>query len=388
MKIKEIKNIDSKFAWSFLGVLLGLIFGGLSVYSVFFQIKRPEIHFEITNDSDVLEFNEKVGLLDITYDSISLSRSNQALRIVTFKVINKGQQDILSTLYDDSVPLGFSILNGKFVEIPRVVSPSDEYFVKNLKINTDTLGNATFSRVIIESQKSFTIKSLILYNIGNQPILKAFGKIAGMDTIYIDNLSKSRKETSFFNGVVNGSFAIQVIRFLIYGIPAIILCVLLIIVLIYLDDWKEKRKKVNIVNLFKNYHKNRLTVNDDLIFNIYLKKNFYNLIDFQKLLKDENELKSTYALLKNPDWEKPLQDTIKNIAVDKKLRRKCNSQIKNAYIYRRLLEIGILIEDDMGVKIDNCKNAILDDFLQFVTNQQTKSKLFERDIILDSLDIG
>jgi len=371
MKLSNIRNLDSKFAWSFLGVMIGLIFGGLTIYSVFFQIKRPEIHFEILSDSDVLEFNEKIGLIDITYDGMSLSKNNQALRIITFRVINKGQQDILNTLYDDFSPLGFTILNGRFAEAPRVIAPNDddEYFIKNLKITIDTAGNASFSKVIIECQKYFIIKALVIYNTVKLPQLKVHGKIAGMNSIIIDNLCKNGKDLSFWRTIINGSFAIQSARLIIYGIPFLVTSILFLIGIAIISSWNDNRIKIKIVKQFKKYHKQRLTDKDQIIFDIFLKEGKDEILEFNRFLSNKENINSTYNLLKNPSWEKQFKESNKDSGDKISFRKILKNKKQCAYLYCRLIKIGIIIQNNDGPKIDLNKKAILDDFISFVNIQ-------------------
>jgi hypothetical protein len=178
---------------------------------------------------------------------------------------------------------------------------------------------------------------------------------------------------SFWNRILNGSFVIQFTRLFIYGIPFLIISILILLGLVAFSEWRDKRKKVKAVNLFKSYHQQRITDKDQIMFNTYLKKGKAQLVEFSKFLSSERRINFTYNLLKNPNWEMQLKEMIKmkkSQGINLSFRRIYERRKHRAYLYRRLIEIGILIQNNDGPQVDESKKALLDDFLSFINRQK------------------
>ena len=93
--ISGFKNMENKFAWSFLGFLMAVIFGFITLYLGFVKENKPDLNYVVTADSSVLDIKEQLGSLDVLYEGESLSKRKQDLRFITFKVINQGNSSIL-----------------------------------------------------------------------------------------------------------------------------------------------------------------------------------------------------------------------------------------------------------------------------------------------------
>jgi hypothetical protein len=133
----SIRTLDNKFAWSFVGVLLALVFGGIGVYAGFFYERKPDVTFEVISNTPVFDVRENVSKLEVLFAGNNIKQSGQALRVITLRVINNGQQDILKTFYDENDPLGFSVVSGSLVEPPQLLYASNDYLARNLKLNLE-----------------------------------------------------------------------------------------------------------------------------------------------------------------------------------------------------------------------------------------------------------
>ena len=76
-----LNSIDKKYAWSLLGVVLAVLFGGLTVYSEFVRDRKPKLRFEVVSNTGVLDVREELGQLEILYDGIDIKKSKQSLRV-------------------------------------------------------------------------------------------------------------------------------------------------------------------------------------------------------------------------------------------------------------------------------------------------------------------
>lgn len=52
--IMKIKNLDSKFSWSFLGFVIGIIGIGISIYAIFFHHPAPDLTYRVLTNTNVV----------------------------------------------------------------------------------------------------------------------------------------------------------------------------------------------------------------------------------------------------------------------------------------------------------------------------------------------
>lgn len=132
--ITTLQNIEHKFSWSFIGFLLAIIFGLLTIYIGFLKESRPNLRFEILSNTSVLDVKEELTNLEIIYDGIDINKLNQSIRLIVFRVINVGQDDILKGYYDENDLFGFSIKNGKIIKT-EILNASNDYLDRSVHIN-------------------------------------------------------------------------------------------------------------------------------------------------------------------------------------------------------------------------------------------------------------
>lgn len=303
---EKLKSIESNFPWSFLGFLLAIIFGGLSVYLGFYKHNSPQLNYLITSSSGVLDIKEELGNLDVLYEGKSLSSKNQDLQVITFKVINQGNATINNNSYDSELPLGFLLQQGLLAEEPQVINTSNEYIKNKLLLTTKDNKTVTFPQLIIEPDEFFEIKVLILYDIGKKPSLKPIGKIANVTkiNIYNDYINKLN-ETSFFERMLIESPIIQILRLTIYGITFFILLILTFVIGDAVEKYRESKRKKKLLLTFKNYKKGQLSRTDELFFDTYISKGIEGLKLISGLVNDQElMLEITNAINANEDLSK------------------------------------------------------------------------------------
>ena len=61
-----LRAMEKKFALALVGVILAIIFGLVSLYSLF-HVRRPHIALEITNESNVLDVKKPVEDLVVSF---------------------------------------------------------------------------------------------------------------------------------------------------------------------------------------------------------------------------------------------------------------------------------------------------------------------------------
>lgn len=248
--ITRLQNIEKKYALTFLGFVLAIIFGGLTIYSTFFQKKAPAIKYEIESSAGVFDVREDVGKLDVIFDGVNLRETRQMLTLMTLKVSNVGSEPVRISDYDDRDPLGFSISPGEIIKA-ELLRANKPYLTKNLNVITSTPTNtatAVFSPVIIEVGDSFWVKILILHKEKTIPELKPIGTIAGAGDTILIGLAEKNVAPSFLKQVFDGTIQVQIIRSFAYFFTFIFGIVLMMIPFAVVQEFFDRRRRKKVID--------------------------------------------------------------------------------------------------------------------------------------------
>jgi len=211
MLVNSIKIYLGRVNWSFVGVILALILGLFSIY-VFFDGENPNITFDIINEVNVFDVHKPLDELNIYFREEDIQQKNLNLRIISIKIENTGNLDILQNFYDENVVYGLQVDNGQIIE-SRLVDSNSKYLMSNL--NLETVNNTVeFSKLIFEENKYFIIEILVLHDKNEGPTLVPLGKIAGIEKLEVKKSYTERQ--SFFDALFSGSLVVQMIRLPIY----------------------------------------------------------------------------------------------------------------------------------------------------------------------------
>jgi hypothetical protein len=213
-KVSWLKKLEARYAWSFWGLVAGLIGIALAIWSV--REKRPEVSYVVVSESNVLDVHTPVAALDVLYQGESLQKRALNLRIVTIRVQNTGDLDILQGAYDQQTPWGFRITSGRIVEI-RVVGASSQYLSMNLRPHLVSPEQVSFAKVILDRGSYLTVQCLVVHSKGADPAVVPTGKIAGIQQLVILKQPASGGG-QFFRDNFGGPLQIQVIRTCGYGL--------------------------------------------------------------------------------------------------------------------------------------------------------------------------
>ena len=246
----SLNALDKRYAWSLLGFFLAAVVGALTIYTEFIRDRGPDLRFELTSSTSVLDAREKLGKLKILYDGIDITRSKQSLRVEVVRGVNLGTDDILIGHYDVAAPLGFSVSGGKLLRVD-LLDASSGYLRSNLKISVRDSSEATFAPVILESGEFFIFKALILHSNDSMPEIKPFGKIAGIKELSIRESSPPEGQKSFWNHTFDGDVWIQAARLIPYTFGLLLVIVVIIVPVFLISSWLTKRKKRANVTQFK-----------------------------------------------------------------------------------------------------------------------------------------
>lgn len=163
---KSLELRDRKFL---IEVLLALLFSVFSIYTFVYE-KRTSLTLEILSNTSVLAIHEKVSNLNIFYEGMDITQRRETLRIITVRLLNDGEVDILKNFYDENDPVGFTLVGGQIVKTPELLDASNEYLRTKMNHTLVDPNKVTIDPVILESGEYFVFKILILSPENTQPV--------------------------------------------------------------------------------------------------------------------------------------------------------------------------------------------------------------------------
>ncbi len=207
-----------------LGVLGFLVPTSLALFFGINSLSNQDagLAYEIVNEVDVLDVRSSVEDLKITFQRQDIQENNLNLRIYTIRVKNTGEIDILQSHFDQDVPWGVRVANGKVIEA-KTVGGSSEYL--RTKVNPRVVSEdfVEFSQSIIEKSAFLNFDLLVLHTKGEPPDIKPTGKVAGIKEIPITRILTKDSDSGFFSDLFPGSLSIQLVRFASYVVGAVLL---------------------------------------------------------------------------------------------------------------------------------------------------------------------
>jgi len=172
--------IDRKFAWSFLGFVLTGVSLALAVW--FFMNSSPGIpslKFAIVADSKVVQVSKRLPDLKVLFRGSDILDSEQNLSVITLRIENDGQADILEGGFDSTIPWGAKFDKSTIVSA-TVEGATSSYLRDRFKVRITAPDRLEFDKVILEHGNSVDLSVLVLNNAKNEVSVVATGKVAGI----------------------------------------------------------------------------------------------------------------------------------------------------------------------------------------------------------------
>lgn len=220
-----LKRIESRYAWSFLGAVIGAV--GLILATVALRERRPEISFLILNESNVLDIHTPVASLDVLYQGESIQGHQLNLRLITLRIENTGDVDIVQGQYDQRLPWGFTVSNGRVVEI-RTLNSNSSYLRTSLAPRQISPNGVAFEKVVFDRGRFILLQVLVIHRKEAAPSVVPTGKIAGMDHFTVVHATTSGGDR-YLRETFGGGIFVQLLRAAAYGF-AFVLAVLAIVI--------------------------------------------------------------------------------------------------------------------------------------------------------------
>lgn len=263
-----LTRLDKAFAWSFLGFVLAIVFGGISLYTEFIKDDSPLIEFELLSNAPVIDVREKLADLEVLYRKEDISKSGQALSVFLVRVINHGSANLLAAHYDPRTPLGILVSGATLVKA-EVVSSSSDYLSKAARVNLGA-PNVTFEPVILEPNQWFLVKLLLLHDADSLPQLESQGKIAGMQAIPVVPPVPASDAEGFWAKAFEGSAWTQLVRLVAYFFGFILCVTVIVLPALLASEMLERGKRRRLIHQFKAGTKLPIDPADEFVFDGFL----------------------------------------------------------------------------------------------------------------------
>ncbi|MBE0646988.1 MAG: hypothetical protein IH596_04305, partial [Bacteroidales bacterium] len=350
----KLSKVDQKFSWSFLGFIIGIIGIGFAIYTIFFFEKVPVIKYEVISNTNVLDVKENVSRLDILFDSVSVKKTGQNLRVITLKISNEGNENLNADYFDKKYPLGFQIEGARIVQKPELLEFSNDYIKETIELN-DTLDNKIlFSNIIIDQGEYFIVKTLTLSDAKVVPTIKPLGYISGSGAprLVIINEENETTPKSFFTKLFYGNLGYHIARFFLYLIIIGISIFLIAFPISQIQEKKQEKNKKKHVRKFKQNTKIDKEKLSEIVFDFYLEDGESSLFRIKKILsmpdklkgyKNYLELREEYERFEYSGFRHRLEEQREMIIYDSRQNLDEDShRIHRISLFDQLVEKGII----------------------------------------------
>lgn len=248
--LEGFTSIDRKFPWSFLGFLFGVIFFFVGLYLAVFYTKSPGVRFEIISESPVYDIRENLTKLEVLFDGENIRQKHEALSLVSIRIVNDGNANLSKSAFDErALPL-LTIPDSKIITI-EALSYSNNYLKEFGKVLQVGSNQAAIQPVILDQGDSFAFRLLILHKDGQMPQVQVEGKIEGIKDLEVVKAALPENIT-FSQKAFAGDFLVQIARVAVYLFGGVVAIGGIAASMEAFNDWNAKRRRRNVVRLFKS----------------------------------------------------------------------------------------------------------------------------------------
>lgn len=249
-------KVNLGLAIGLISLLIAIFFGVYGIYSAY-QEDKTDISFEIINEANVFDVREPMDNLTISYEGEDIQEKNLNIRIITFRVTNVGNVNILQNYYDANDIWGAQVNEGKIIRI-KLIDSNSNYIKSNLKPRLYDIKTIEFTKTIFEKGDYFTLEIFVLHNKDKSPSIITRGKIAGIDEIKLVDNSVEKEET-FINKLFYGGFIINLIRLILSIFSIFAILGTHVGVMNLLNAYRRRICKKTVVDtLLKELHENNV----------------------------------------------------------------------------------------------------------------------------------
>lgn len=234
---------DRHFPWSFLGVLLAVLFGVFGVYTGLFYARTPQVRLETLGNVPVLSVREEVKDLVITFAGEDIRRTGKQLSLLTFQIRNSGRASVKTGDFDLARPLEISVDVGRIIRV-ELLSSSSPYLQQVLGTCPVDSARMVLPAFILEPNEYATWKVIVLHPTEQRPLLRISGKVAGVGDFELRDASSPSPENRAIPPW-SGGLSVQLIRVGTYGLGLLLVILAItsatVIILGYARSYNRRR---------------------------------------------------------------------------------------------------------------------------------------------------
>jgi hypothetical protein len=246
---EKFKSFDQKYALSFFGFWLGLLFGGIGVYTAFFYEKKASLYFETQSNAPVYKINEKIPSLDIKFEGEEINSKKLSLSLLTIKIGNDGNAPISKNDYDADFPISLTVDANKIIRYD-VLFVSNKYIGDALKIVQPLPSKLVINPLIIDEGQYFILKLLVINSEETLPQITAGGKIVGIDSIKVFDSAQQAQKESFWVATFKGGITTQATRLIGYFAGAVLIIIIFIGTIVSVSEFFTKKKRRRLIKRY------------------------------------------------------------------------------------------------------------------------------------------
>ena len=246
---EKFKKFDQKYALSFFGFWLGLLFGGIGVYTTFFYEKKAALYFETQSNAPVYKINEKIPSLEIKFEGEEINSKKLSLSLLTIKVGNDGSASISKSDYDSEFPVSLAVDAIKIIRYD-VLFTSSKYIGDALRISQVSPSKLVLNPIIIDQGQYFILKLLVINSEDTLPRVTSDGKIVGVESIRVFDSAQQNQKSSFIAVAFKGDFTMQITRLICYSFGFILSLFIIIGSIISISEFLSKKKRRRLIKRF------------------------------------------------------------------------------------------------------------------------------------------
>jgi hypothetical protein len=361
--IQAFRRLERGFAWSFFGFVLAACFGGLALYTEFFKNRSPQLEFEIVSNTPVLTTREDVARLKILYEDVDIRQTRQALSVVSIRVRNTGDADILNASYDERAPVGVDVVRGTILE-PRIIDASNEYLRANARCQPSGTNSLDFVPVILERREFYLVKFLVLHQDSTLFQVRPRGKVAGVRQITVTDFSGAEQSPGFVALVIGGTVGVQVMRLCAYSVAFLVLLVGIVGAASAIGTWWSRGRRRRTVRRFRASYKG-LDSTSERLFETYTNDGPDALATMARALRRDPSLRRAARELARMTATPELraQHKERDILIDAMDAR--HLYVTHWSNPQRLLDVGLIRREGDALVVNATLKKVLDDFAEF-----------------------
>lgn len=368
--------IDKKLILGFVGVFFTVVLGGPALYAALDE-NKPGISVVSVNETNVLDIHKPLEELTISFQGEDIEEENLNLRILTIRVENSGEVDILQNYYDRDDIWGIQVQNGDIIEV-RLVDSNSDYIRSNL--NPAVIGEQNiveFKKVIFEREKFFTLEILVLHEKDKLPEIMPIGKIAGIDKITVVKYQAGEAEQNFLAQLVSGNVGVHIVRFSSYLVASFVTMVVIAFFAAGAVALRDNRRKAPRKRMVKRYWGSVVPKEGSkkkILSDMYVGRGVEGLRKIKALLEDEDKLRAQvqkYELAKELLGKRGAEEMTADAVTFEDAESKHLLRRLKLWPIGDLLEKGIVTRREPNqVLVDTEFKQLLDQFLEHLESQE------------------